>query len=151
MLLMVNCSKSYPPIDQNFIEEIIIANVIHDNEYIKYHLLGSSGGTSELTLFSEREIEELKQMLASNYISAISYDGDKATVVVNIADSGIIEWYNVNKLLVNPDLHVNLMRIKIIYFQYKSGRWWLIDYRPTNMPRPLGWPDPEALLDQIGV
>ena len=140
-ILAAMCGCSRPPVPQKLIEDLTIASVILDEQFLRDHMLGSSNGSPELDLFPASEIDVLRQMLKANYSSAVSYRGDKATVLVDISNSGIIEWFNVNKLKTRPDAFFDVKRYRVLCLQYSKGRWFYCDDRGISQGPLKGWPD----------
>ena len=142
IIILSSCSSSRPPrIRSSFVEDVMLATLILDNDFLLYNMEGSSRGNPELTRLSPSEIELMKSMIKNNYQLSIAYESEKATAVIDISESGVVEWYNVNILNTKPDAFWNINRVKVLYFRYTNGRWFFVDDRQLGQSVLEGWPD----------
>jgi hypothetical protein len=127
---------------QNIIENYTIAQFTYDHAYISYYMHPERGGPSpELKMFPPADIQHMRDLLESNYDATVLYRGTKATCVVDLSETGIIEWWNM-KAQARPEWHFDLRRIIVMYLQYTHDRWFIRDIRWVNQPEPVpeGWP-----------
>ena len=139
--LLVLSGCTVPEVPKDLIEDLVIADIISDFDFLLFHTLGSNEGKSDLSKIPLQELERVQEMLEDNYSFDVSYNKDKATVLVDISDTGLIEWFNVKKLRIAPTFDFDERRYKVMYMQYDNGRWNLITFQLLSQAPITGWPE----------
>jgi len=145
-LLGSQLACSPPKVSERFIEDVIVASVGFDRKWEVANLYPGSFDSSSYsgTALTATEEELVRGMLKGHYSYRSAYKGDKATIVVDISDTGVVEWINVNKLRLIPAYEFEDKSVIRIYLRYKHGRWWLVDQFPHSkgekVPGYEDWP-----------
>jgi hypothetical protein len=141
------CSCANQPsttIPQELVEELTIAFYIHDNAYISYYAKNNGSNRQEkpnLTKLSESDIKLIKEMLDAKYVATILNKSNKFTCIVDVSKTGILEWYNVNKLRVRPEWDVDARKYAVFFLENNNSKWLLVDVGYANKPSPSGFPE----------
>lgn len=142
-------STNIPPVPDELIETVVIAWETGQGGWIYENAYWYGGPPESLrdywidkTTYTDSEREILLEMLRDNYTYRANYDGTKATIVVDITETGIPEWENVNKMGLPPTIQPTIRHYyknMLFHFFYQNGKW--LYY--ANPGDASDWPEPE--------
>ncbi len=137
---------SAPKVPETLVMDIIIASVSYDRQWTVANLYPGNYDSSSYSSGSltPADTQLLRSMLRDHFTYQCAYNGDKATIVADISNSGILEWLNVHKLQLKASYDLQDRSRMRIYLRFKGGRWWLVDCIPdsggTQTPGYEDWP-----------
>jgi hypothetical protein len=86
--------------------------------------------------YTEAEQNMLKQMIQDKWRYHVKYHGTRAVAVVDLSDTGVIQWVNTNQSGFPADFHFAEDSKRFFAFEFRDGKWWL---RDTIVPSD--WPE----------
>lgn len=152
IIVITGCNSVSPKdsqVPEELLEKVIIARETGQNGWIYENAYWPNGSPTprddwiDRTSYSDSEREILLGLLRGNYSYRSNYDGLKATIVVDISETGIPEWKNVNKFRRQADISSSSQkyyRNRVFYFIYKNRKW-----RYVFIAGGPDWPEPEFI------
>jgi hypothetical protein len=130
VLIFITCTLVLIPgcaprqISNSFIEDVVIARLTIDNDFLNANTWPGNVGTNELTK-NPGDIETLRSLLKDNFLLYQTYEDNRMTVGVDLTNSGVIEWANsrTDDSVYNPFASSQVIRL---HFLYRDGRWWYL-------------------------
>jgi len=132
--LLAGCQKSQPPpVPLSFLEEVTFRDATYGHGELEPYIYPGRPRIPDSLLTSDEE-KLVREMIKNKWKYNISYNADNAVAVVDLSETGFVEWLNVNKFKEPPDNNFKRLSLRILAFQYKGGKWW---YVASTVPE--GW------------
>lgn len=150
ILLILSCFKgNIPEVPENLIEDAIIAwetdqrGWMFDNMYCDGDRPDKGTFWVDDPSYTQEQRDLLKDMIDSAVNYNISYNWNRATVVVDFSKTGLMEWKYVNRMGIPPNRFPTnegmLGKNRVFYLIYVDNQWkygW-------NTGELAEWPEPE--------
>ena len=142
-------SAHVPDVPEDFTEQVVLARVTADFEWVydnmyTYHPSTRSSRPSDNAAMSDTQREHVRELLRGNCDYEIEYAGNRARLVIDISQSGFVEWFNVNVIGRPADYWASSYdasyKHRLEYLLYEDGRWWIDAMGPLFFGPP---PTPE--------
>jgi len=125
-LSAISCKQPvYPPLPIFLLEEVAFREATLSDGELRPYMYPGLPRIPESNLTPDEDIL-VRDMIINNWEYSIKYNSNKAVAVVDLSNTGFVEWLNINKFRQHPLNNFDRLSTLYLSFEYKDRQWWYV-------------------------